>query len=1121
MLVVHSSNRLEALLQQLLQTMQDVPGDPFVAETIVVQNHGMARWISQQIALQQGICANLETPSPGHFMWQLPGYWIEDWPAVPPVSKDSLLWQIYALLPDLLPAPEFTDLRRYLQADKTGSGHFQLSQRIANVFDQYLVYRPSLIRQWETGAAGEQQGDWQSMLWRAVIEAFDQPDAELCHWGRIHERFNDSLLSEVPVKALPERVSVFGVASMPPLYIQMLTHVSAHMDVSIYYVNPCREYWADIVDERGQSKRRARARQAGLDDPTGLLDIGNPLLASWGLAGQAFLDQLLEANVEEQELFIDPAPTTLLGRVQADILDLTDRTGLAPVGIAADDRSLQIHSAHSRLREVQILHDQLLSLFENLPSLTPRDIIVMAPDIDQYAPFIDATFAAVDTPMRIPWSIADRRLRSEQRLLDTFCKLIDLPVSRFEATEMLSLLEIPAVSRRFGLDSSALQQLRQWIAESGIRWSLDADMKTEHELPAEDANTWSFGLKRLYLGYAMPLTNEVPYHGIAPYERIEGTSALHLGALQQFVALCGEWRRELNADRPMAEWIQTLERVTEAFFVPADEEAYALQILRNALHEMAEQAKATQLTRDIGRTVIAEILHQLLDDNANSRQFITGQVTFSNMVPMRSIPFRVVCLLGMNADGFPRDDRPDSFNLVARQPKRGDRSRRSDDRYLFLETLLSARDVFYLSYIGNDVRDDSVKAPSIVVTELQDSINQGYYREDTAGAVQEQDAPACIAVIRHPLQPFSKKYFDGSSPALLNYKPHWFSAAGVTATPQTQPFFEQPLMADDTAGEVEVELHHLLNFYKDPARQFLVQGLQIQLLRDEAQLEDDEPFALSGLQKWEVKQRISSNLVTGANEADILAALRAQGVLPMGASGEQIFNGALTAVEQFLDRLLHRRTNVLPAQDVRLVSGRYLLSGQLEGLQSIERQLPSDAGEESNADDAQTLPETDLLLVRLGRMRSCDRLEAWIKHLVKSLHVEHPGQTLLLCEDSTCILEPATNAAEHLHKLLELYEQGLTTPLHLFPETSLTFATELQAGSDGYDVGPNVRRAWFGGKAHPRAAYQDGEAHQEPTAMVWRAQTPIADERFKAQSAAVFGPLLNNSTVLTADEDDA
>lgn len=1057
MLQVHSSNQLEKLLVALTTAGAETEHDPFVPETVVVQNSGMARWVSQQIAEQQGISANLQFKTPGAFIWEVVRYWFADLPKSPPHNKTRLAWQIYALMPDLLLRDEFKALHNYL-ADETGQQSFQLAQQIAALFDQYLIYRPDFILNWEAG----HDDHWQAQLWRAVREA--EPAS---HWGSIKDRIA-SIANASPASDLPKRISVFGVSDMPPLYTDVLRAVSNHTSVCIYYLNPCREYWADIEDERQQSRRRTRARHAGLTDPTGLLDVGNPLLASWGHAGQAFLDQLLDSDIEESDDFVADAaiePVAGLQQLQKDILELHD-SSLSPATV---DQTLQIHSAHSYLREVQILHDQLLHLFESHQGLRPRDIIVMAPDIDRYAPFIDATFSTALNELHIPWSISDQRLRSEQQLLEGFNALLHLPESRFESTEVLALLDMPAVRRRFSLELNNLRSLRQWVRESGIRWSLDAAMREELQLPSDDSNSWNFGLNRLFLGFALPDLNGDLYEGIAPYADIEGSQSDGLQVLQQVVDLCAHWRARLQQKHSPQQWLQEIDQLINAFYEPDETEALALQSVRSKLFETISHAEAAGLDEPLSRDVITEILHGILEDNSSTQRFLSGRVTFSNMVPMRSIPFRVVCILGLNSEDFPRKDRPLSFDLMSEQPRRGDRRRPNDDRYLFLETVLSARDVLYLSYVGHDVRDNSEKAPSTVLKELIDYAN--------------------IPVIEHPLQPFSRRYFNGRNPNLINYKPHWFDAAQARPEAETPRFIHKPLSSPDEKLRT-VEIRELTAFFQRPAAAFLQTRLDIKLGRSDDALENTEPFGLDGLQQWQIKQKAYELCNRGDSRQAAYQKLMAYGDLPAGDVGKKVFNEIYEDTIEMDRRVLKYKTPEIDSKDFELQLPEFNLYGHINEIRS-----------------------GGLFDWWFGQMRVKDLLRLWIRHLALcQLSLTNvPGRSVFVCQPYTVIFSAVEDPTAVFSHLLDIRWQALESLYPLFPAAGLA-----KVNVDGdFEWKVSHNDAWRG--------RSQGVAEKELTAednlILWRGQSNPFDELFEQFAHSVFEPLIHHGTFITAKDD--
>ncbi len=1066
---LYSSNYLECLLAELVALIERGDKDPFVPETIVVQNPGMSRWLSQQIALRQGISANLEFSTPGRFLWDVARRWFTDLPPQPGRDKVRLTWQVFSLLPELLAQPSFRELGHYLRSDESGLQRLQLAQRIAGVFDQYLVYRPDLVLQWERGASDH----WQALLWRAVSEALP---AE--HWGSVKHRFA-SVADRAPALPVPDRISVFGVSDMPPLYTELLQIVARHSDIHFFYLNPCREYWADIVDERQQSRRRARARQSGQKDTTGLLDVGNPLLASWGHAGQSFLDQLLDIDVQSIDTFIDPGTTadgndvpvdqqTLLHRLQSDVLELQDsRTDTRQLGSTSEsDLSLQVHSVHSRWREVQVLHDQLLRMFQQHPALQPRDIIVMAPDIDRYAPFIDATFSTASNEQYIPWSISDRRLRTEQHVLEALAGLLDLPNSRFESTELLALLDIPAICRRFSIDSNGLRLIRQWVSESGVRWSLDASMRTEFGLPADNANSWRFGLQRVFLGFAMEDMEGELYQGIAPYPDIEGSQSTALEVLQQLIDLCAGWRHRLRAEHTVQRWMEELDQLIAAFFVPDESEAQALQVVREKLHELIAHANAVNLQRPLSREVVAELLHSILEDSSSIRQFLTGRVTFSNMVPMRSIPFKVVCVIGLNTEDFPRNDRPMSFDLIASEPRRGDRYRRDDDRYLFLETLLSARDVLYLSYIGRDIRDNSAKAPSTVLTELIDYSG--------------------VSVTEHPLQPFSSRYFDQSDRSLVSYKAQWLEAA------RSQPAAENPEFAGNTLRQLDdswriTGMQELISFYQLPAAEFLSTRLDIRFTRAEDSLENTEPFEVDNLHNWQLKQAVYGFIEKGDTKALIKDKLKARGELPAGVAGDSILDAVFDTTSSLDLRASKYKNRETTKREVDIDLGDFRLTGYLEGV-----------------------GQNGLFDAWVGGLRAKDLVRTWIRHVVlcRLAPSDVALKSVLVCEPFTAKFSPVENPGALLQDLLDMRWQGLATPLVWFPDAALAWLN-----SELAVIGTKDAPRWH------RRKTAESELKKIAPSVLWRGHENPFGEDFKSTSRRVLMPLFEHVKFLTSGED--
>ncbi len=1059
MLHLHHSNRLEGLVDELTALLAVPSGSVLEPETVVVQNQGMERWLMQQLAQGQGIAANIDFPLPATFIWRIFESQLGELPRNSVFDKDSLLWRVMGLLPTLLPQSDFQPLERYLQGDENGLKAYQLCGRVADLFDQYLVYRSEMILGWEHASGVHDQGDmfapapvhasdWQARLWKALVD-----DTDGQHRARLWETFFN--LKQLDPTSLPRRINVFGLSAMAPNYVQVIARLAEVVDVHIFLLNPCREYWADIVDNKGQAKKRAAWRRQGKEDVSGLLDVGNPLLASMGHVGQVFVDQLLELNAAEQTSFESPLDenSQLLQQLQADVLELIDRRTVHPeqrMVIAQSDQSVQLNVCHSPMREVQVLQDRLLKQFDELDGLEPREIVVMAPNIESYAPYIEAVFGSrypdQNDGQHIPWSIADLSIAVESPLLESFHLLLRLPESRFDASELMAYLDVPAIARRFGIVDDALPRIRQWVSETAIRWGLDGTMRADMGLPHDPANTWEAGLQRLFLGYAMA-PGDTLFADVLPYEHMEGNEVEDLGRLQAFVVALSQWRKRLDVTVDLPTWSQSISALLAGFYQPDSSEECVLQTIRSGLDDVSACASRAEFEGEITLPVIRHHLDQVLADNSQTRRFLAGGVTFCNMVPMRSIPFRVVCLLGMNDSDFPRDQRPLGFDLIAAHPKHTDRSRRLDDRYLFLEAMLSARDLFYISYVGYDIRDNSEKIPSVVISELLEYIALSFEADHL--------------VTPHPLQPFSKDYYrtEQSSP-LFSYDRYWLSAADV-ACQQESLFADEKIPFEDTK---KIDLNDLIKFLLNPSEWFLRRRLGVTYGGGDEVLEDLEPFKMDALDRYALRQDALDNLLADQPLDVLEKRARAQGLLPHGMLGKIDFDDAMSELDGIVARLSPRLTQRVPALEIDLKIDGMNVNGWLNHLR-----------------------QEGQVVYRTSTLKAKDQISLWVKHLCLNAQLGGGQSSVHVAEDQTIKFAPIDKgeATALLGVLLGVWQAGQSHPLKFYPATSLAYIAGTESGHKEDKIARDMNKAWssgFGEAINPyiRTAQRGGEALAEP-----------------------------------------
>ncbi len=1001
---LYTSNRMEVLVDTLAKALKKPLASVFDQEVIVVQSRGMQRWLSMELAKRFGVWANGRYPFPNAMVQELFEMHFSEKPDTSLFKPDVMSWRIMRLLPELLETEPFGTLRRYLSDDGEGLKLFQLSEKIADTFDQYTLYRPEMLSEWEAGQAEQRGEEWQPVLWRRLTGEGGM------HRGKLKEHFCREFVHSSPgVEEFPERITLFGISYLPKFHLDLLSAVAGVREVNLFLLSPTHEYWGDILSRK--------AIAALPDEERSLRTEGNPLLASLGRIGRDFSDMIIDiadSAYHQDELYEDPGDDCLLHALQCDILNLS---GTGEEGklrtLDPKDRSLRIHSCHSPLREVEVLYDNILDMLDDNPALTPRDIVVMTPEIETYSSYISAVFGAGVNGALLPYTIADRKTMHEGEIASAVLKLLALPGSRLAASELYDLLASPSVSRRFSLGSKELDLVREWIEKTGIRWGMDEHDRTARDLPSYRENSWKAGLDRLLLGYAMP-DEDMLFNGILPFDDLSGSSAETLGKFADFVASAERFAKSMEAPRTLEEWRIRFQSMLDEFILPCGSSEREFSAIAELAGELQDAADKAGYAEKVSPAVIISWLKARLEKHEQGLGFLTGGVTFCAMLPMRSIPFRVVAMIGMNDGAFPRQGRSPGFDLIAREPRRGDRSSRNEDRYLFLESILSAREVLYISYVGQSIRDNSEVPPSVLVNELLDAVRRGFCLPDRR--IEERDL-----VMKHRLQAFNRAYYTEGT-GLFSYSQENFRAlaAEEEASGQLRPFMTAPL--DEPSDEWKtVSLQQLLRFYDNPAAFFLAERLGIRTEGMEEPLEDREPFALEGLELYSLKQELLDVALQGGEPLELLPLWRSRGILPPARHGELLFGRAVGEVREFAAAVQARtgKGKALGPIEVDLQIGGFRLVGQI----------------------TKVWPQ-NLLHYRCAKLKMKDRMRAWIEHLALNATGPsgYPMETRVVMVDGEIRFAPVDDAPMHLERLLNRYWQGLSMPLRFFPRSSMAYA---------------------------------------------------------------------------------
>ena len=1075
---VHRAERADGLVEALSGLLARPPRDPFAREVVSVPTRGMERWLAQRMSHRlgaspgqgDGVCANVDFPSPrrlvGDAVATASGITADEDPWLP----ERAVWVLLEVLDGCLHEPWLHALAGHLgraggDEDPRRNRRFAVVRHLADLFDRYALHRPEMVRAWAvgrdedgTGLALRDDQRWQAELWRRLRARIDVPDPA--------ERGDAAcrrIAGEPALLDLPERLSVFGLTRLPAGHLNVLTALAARRDVHLFLLHPSPALWDKLAITLGPIVHRR-------DDHTATLPA-NRLLASWGHDAREMQLVLETAEHVDHHHATTLASETLLARLQADARadrqppgpPLPDDPDERPL-LEARDRSVEIHSCHGRARQVEVLRDAILHALEDDASLEPRDVIVMCPDIETFAPLIQATFGGGDVgadeaderqehdEVDLRVRLADRSIRQTNPVLGVVARLLELASQRVTASQVLDVVDREPVRRRFGLDDEDVARLEEWVSSSGIRWGLDAQHRAPFKLANLDAGTWRAGLDRVLLGVAMTEEGSRLYEGVLPLDDVESGAIELAGRFAELVDRLQGALDDLSGAKTIARWADALARAADALTATTERDAWQRAELDRILDDVAGEAAdaTTELTLAETRALLAE----RLQGRPTRANFRTGHLTVCTLMPMRSVPHRVVCLLGMDDGVFPRRSPRDGDDLMLDDPHVGDRDPRTEDRQLLLDALLAARDRLIVTYAGNDERTNVAKPPAVPIGELLDVIDETVRTHE--GRARDR------VVIRHPLQPFDPRNFTPD--ALIRNEPWGFdrttldgARAMVSERDEPAPFLDAPLPPVDANA---IALDDLVRFAEHPVRAFLRQRLEISLADFSRDVDDALPVELEPLEQAGVGRRLLEGVLAGTPLEACVAAEVARGTLPPGRLAQLVVDDVTPVVEQIAGiarRAFGEAGRAGPESvDVRIV---------LPGGRPVTGTVPGLYG-------------TVLGAAAYARVRPTHRIRAWVRLLALSAAYPDRDYTAVTVgrarygADHNAFATVARlpriapdEAREHLATIVDLWERGMREPLPIGCDSAAAYA---DAARRAQSAARAARREWESAWNYPK-----------------------------------------------------
>ncbi|AWB92679.1 exodeoxyribonuclease V subunit gamma [Aeromicrobium chenweiae] len=1087
---VHRAERLDTLVGGLAELLAEPLPDPFAEEIVVVPARGVERWLAQQLGhrlgvstgRQDGVCAGIRFASPHSLVAELLGIVDED-----PWDPDRLVWPLLDIIDASMGEPWCRALSRHLGHEHTGverelrqNRRYGVARRLAGLFASYAVQRPELITAWNEGRDDDGAGTplepdvrWQAELWRRLTATIDAPTPDV----RLAETV-EGLVERPETYDLPSRVSLLGHTRLSAGEVRLLDALAQHRDVHLWLPHPSPALWDSLTDSAGAARRS--------DDPAPT-DAPNPLLISLGRDVREVQRTLQGLDgVQHEHLPATRAlPQTLLGWLQDDIVH--DRSGGAERVLTDADRSVQIHACHGKARQIDVLREVLVGLLEDDPTLEPRDILVMCPDIDTYAPLISAAFGLAGVvegghpahELRV--RLADRGTADVNPLAGVARSVLDLATKgRITATEVLDFVAMAPVRHRFALSDDDLERVTRWVERSGVRWAFDGAHRASFGLEDLKANTWQFGLDRVLLGGAVAEHRGRWIDTVLP---LDDVSSGDLDLAGRFAELMHRLRT--TVDRMMTEqslpvWVQTLTEGVTSLASTSMRDSWQLSQLERELARIAESG--TDSTTPLRLAEVSDMLAGRLGSRPTRSSFRTGTLTVCTMVPMRSVPHRVVCMIGLDDGEFPRVGAVHGDDVLARDPMTGERDVRTEDRQLLLDAVMAATETLVITYTGADERTGQPRPPAVPLGELVDQLDRTADQEDVRERV----------VVHHPLQPFDRR--NVLPDALVPGRPFSFdpaALAGARATVVARPDAPAPFLPGrlDPPPNDDVSLRDLADFLAHPVKAFLRQRLDVGVLSEIDPVADEVPIELDALQKWSVGDRVLRDALSGADPNEARQAEYRRGIIPPGQIGRQLLDEVVGAVTPLVQRTTELRSGAARSVDIDVLldDGRRVVGSvtDVHGDHVVAVTYSSLAAKHRVASWLNLLalassePDVPWVAHAIGRYRKMGR------------HAE---------------IGPINELArQHLADLVALRDLGLCEPLPLPLKTSLAYAEQRKhfTHSDALEA---ARKEWDE-RSFGNNQTIPGDSNDAHHGVVWGLGAPLETLLDADDASATFAVL--------------
>lgn len=1057
MLIVYHSNQPEHFKNLLISIMSEQSlSDPMQSEIIVVENKIMIEWIQIELAKYFGITANITFMDLTTFIKKISNKISSNNFVINDFNCSIMYWKFMEILPQVCLMQNFAIIKRYLYDDIHQRKCGQFSEKLVKLFTNYLIYRPDWLDQWKFNKIVKDVTDshqlWQSELWRILLKSLKHDNISFYTDINYLQHCVNLLKNMQKIDNdhyFPERMFVFGITSMPSIYWEILHLLSYHIDIYLWFISPYYKFNYDHFFNKNilniTLSRKCRTRNTNISHSYTLINFDKDTVKNvvdtnihhesnhfflnfCDYIGKNTLLLLTKLeNVYEKRIFFLPKEDSLLHVLQKNVLEFKNHVVINENKydfkilkkhykrrlLKLEDQSITCHVCYSMQREIEVLHDNLLLMIENDSLLLQKGVIIMAPNIHNYVTTIKTVFNNIHG-RSLPFIISSNHKKYIHPIILTFLNILDISHNKCTSEEILSFLKISLIANKFNIEEKEVKLLYQWTIESGIRWGLDNITIRRLNIPISiNQNTWSAGLTRMLLGYAVH-DQFSTWEDIFPYNGIDEEHMNIIGQLGEFLRVLQKWRDRFSYSHTLTEWMSYIKEILDDFFCYSKitvEENKVLSFLKDCWKNILEPGVLSGYSETVHIIVLKDKLFHKLCQNTVNYRFLPNVINFCDITPVCCIPCKVVCFIGMNEEKFPRNNKvPLDFDLIKKNSRSNDYNLYNKDCYSFLLAFLLAQEKIYISFIENSIYSRTTNNASILIDVLFEYIAQYFYlRKD-----EYLDINTNINNIRnhlcrwYSLVPFSAEHFVADS-KVQSFASEWVSSANVNTNANNLLYFNfltpLPKLIIHT-----ISFYDLYNFYRHPIRTWFHKRLGVYFNQNKLKLFDnDDFFSLNMLHRFNLNTKLVDWLIHNNNADAFYKNIRGAGILPYGAFGELFWikqcSKMKTLVNQIKKFYLFERFNL----DIFLTFDNIVLTGQLTMVQ-----------------------KNGLVRWKSAYLSIKDGLLLWLEHLVYCALGGTENSRLFGMNDTWHFPNLSKfKAKEYLFLLIKGYLVGINTPLLL------------------------------------------------------------------------------------------